>query len=338
MAHTKQTARKTQKGKTMATFPSQPRKVIFEFSSDEEGDQRVPGVELGKPKRVKLRITLTLPTKPTNVTLTASFHQFFIRHGMNRALRKVLEPRQWTVDQMQQFQANYTTKHGTKIPPPRRYMDEGDSEEEGLELNDGTVYGGKAPMGSRQKPPGNPGGASQGAGRGKGGKKSTGAGGTGPGGTRAGGAGQPGGAGGGGGGGAGGGGNGGGGGGDPPEDPPEDPNKGKKCKRDDDDDDDDPEDDPNKKQKSDPPVRKGPRQKRGKSCGGKTGGGGKQPRARNWQYTGPCLAYQETYPPVDYMKPVLYINRTKQPTALGFVVLEWTEAQKRKCHEARLEG
>ena len=56
------------------------------------------------------------------------------------------------------------------------------------------------------------------------------------------------------------------------------------------------------------------------------------------QYTGPCLAYQEMYPPVDDTKPVYYINRMKQPTALGFVPLEWTEAQKRKCHEARLEG
>ena len=41
---------------------------------------------------------------------------------------------------------------------------------------------------------------------------------------------------------------------------------------------------------------------------------------------------------MDNTKPVFYINRTKQPTALGFVVLDWTEAQKRKCHEARLEG
>ena len=85
-------------------------------------------------------------------------------------------------------------------------------------------------------------------------------------------------------------------------------------------------------------MRKGPRQKKGKPRGGKTGGGGKQPRARNLQYTGPCLAYQETYPPVDDTKPVFYINSTKQPTTLGYVVLEWTEAQKRKCHEARLEG
>ena len=331
MARTKQTARKTQGGKKVATFPQQTRKVILEFSSDEDGDQRVPGVELGKPKRVKKRITLTLPTKPTNVTLTASFHQFFIRHGMNRALRKALESRQWTVDQMQQFQANYTAKHGMKIPPPKRYMDEGDSEEEGLALNDGTLYGKKAPSVTKPKPPAKTGGAGRGAGKSgqKGASRSAGPGDTG-------GAGGSGGAGA---GGSGGGGTGGGGEKDPPKDPPKDPSKGKKQKRaEDDDDDEDPEDDPNKKQKTDPPVRRGPRQKKGKSRGGKTGGGGKQPRARNLQYTGPCLAYQEVYPPVDNTKPVFYIIRTKRPTALGFVPLEWTEAQKRQCHEARLEG
>ena len=79
MARTKQTARKNTGGKSVATYPKpQSRKVILEYSSDENVDQQVPGMELGKPKRVKKRITLTLPTKPTNVTLTASFHQFFI--------------------------------------------------------------------------------------------------------------------------------------------------------------------------------------------------------------------------------------------------------------------
>ena len=351
MAHTKQTARKTTGGKPVAAFPKQPRKVILEYSSDENGDQQVPGVELGKPKRVQKRITLTLPTKPTNVTLTASFHQFFIRHGMNLALRRALESRHWTVDQMQQFQANYTARHGTKIPPSQRYMDEGDSEEEGLELNDGTAYGRKAPSDPKPKTPGAGGGASRGAGggasRGAGGGASRGAGGggkkgagrgTGPG--RSGGGGASGSGGGAGGSGGGGRGDGGGGGppGDPPKGPPEDPNKGKKRGRDDDDGDDDPEDDPSKRFKQDPPPRKGPRQKRGKPRGGKTGGGGKQPRVRNLQYTGPCLAYQETYPPVDDTKPAFYINRTKQWTALGHVILDWTEAQKRQCHKARLQG
>ena len=152
MARTKQTAHKNTGGKSIATYPKTPRKVVLQYSLDEEVDQQVPGVEWGKPKRVVKRITLTLPTKPTNVTLTASFHQFFTWHGMNRALRRALEHRHWTLDQMQEFQANYTAKHGTKIPPPKLYMDEGESDEEGLELNDGTVYGGRAPGGVNPKP------------------------------------------------------------------------------------------------------------------------------------------------------------------------------------------
>ena len=78
MARTKQTARKNTGGKSIATYPKQPRKVILKYSSDEKQDQQVPGVEMGKPQRVLKRITLTLPTKPTHVTLTDSFHQFFI--------------------------------------------------------------------------------------------------------------------------------------------------------------------------------------------------------------------------------------------------------------------
>ena len=251
MACTKQTAHQNTGGKTVATYPKPKppsRKVILEYSSDENADQQVPGVELGKPKRVKKRITLTLPTKPTNVTLTASFHQFFIRHGMNRALRRALESRKWTLEQMQQFQTNYTAKHGTKIPPPKLYMDEGDSEEEGLELNDGTVYGRKAAMGAKPKPSRGTGGAGRGTGRGGTGGAGRGAGrGSGRGGT-----GGTGGSGGGGAGGSGGGSGGGGSGGDPPGDP----NRGKK--RGHEDDDDDPEDDPNKKVKPNPPGRRGP--------------------------------------------------------------------------------
>ena len=263
MARTKQTARKNVGGKRVATYAKpkpQSRKVILEYSSDENVDQQVPGVELGKPKRVKKRITLTLPTKPTNVTLTASFHQFFIWHGMNRALRKALESKKWTLDQMQQFQTNYTAKHGTRIPPPKLYMDEGDSEEEGLELKDGTVYGRQTGTGGKPKLPGGAGrGSGRGSGRGAGRGAGRGTGGTG-------GTGEPGGSGGsgGGGGGSGGSGSGGGGGGppkDPPGDPSEDPNKGQKRSRDDDDDDDNDDDPEKKKLKPNPPQRRGPRQK-----------------------------------------------------------------------------
>ena len=76
MARTKQTARKNTGGKSLATYlkpKPQPRKVILEYSSDENVDQQVPGVELGKPKRVKKRITLTLPAKPTQCDFNSKF-------------------------------------------------------------------------------------------------------------------------------------------------------------------------------------------------------------------------------------------------------------------------
>ena len=44
------------------------------------------------------------------------------------------------------------------------------------------------------------------------------------------------------------------------------------------------------------------------------------------------------YPPIDRKLPVLYISRTKERTLLGHRVLDWTEEQKRKIHEARMQG
>ena len=87
---------------------------------------------------------------------------------------------------------------------------------------------------------------------------------------------------------------------------------GKKRGRDDDDDD----DDPNKRRK--------------------TGGGGKQPK--------PQVARKEprkkgaAYPPIDRKLPPLYISRPKERTELGHRVLDWTNEQKRKIHEARMQG
>ena len=45
-----------------------------------------------------------------------------------------------------------------------------------------------------------------------------------------------------------------------------------------------------------------------------------------------------TYPPVNRNLPVLYISRPKERTLLGYRVLDWTEEQKRKIHEARMQG
>ena len=85
---------------------------------------------------------------------------------------------------------------------------------------------------------------------------------------------------------------------------------GKKRGRDDDD------DDPNKRRK--------------------TGDGGKQPK--------PQVARKEprkkgvAYPLIDRKLPPLYISRPKERTELGHCVLDWTAEQKRKIHEARMQG
>ena len=44
------------------------------------------------------------------------------------------------------------------------------------------------------------------------------------------------------------------------------------------------------------------------------------------------------YPPIDRKLPVLYISRTKERTLLGHRMLDWTDEQKRKIHEARMQG
>ena len=44
------------------------------------------------------------------------------------------------------------------------------------------------------------------------------------------------------------------------------------------------------------------------------------------------------YPPIDRKLPVLYISRPKERTMLGHRLLDWTDEQKRKIHEARMQG
>ena len=44
------------------------------------------------------------------------------------------------------------------------------------------------------------------------------------------------------------------------------------------------------------------------------------------------------YPPVNRKLPPLYISRRKERTMLGHHVLDWTPAQKRMIHEARMQG
>ena len=309
MARTKQTARKNTGGKPAAMARGkdpapQPkpkpgrtdRKVIIEYSSDEEEPQQ--GGAASKKRKMK-QIHLTLPASPAHVTTTETFKTFFINHGLTKALRKAFEKRGWSTDQMQELMTNFRKKYGQTIPLPKIYQDEDTSEDEDLQLGDGTKFGKKAPSGGGGKSGGKGGGAkgqgpTPGTSRGTGGAGGTG--GTGG----AGGAGSAGGAGGA--GGTGGAGRTGGTGG----------RRAGKRGRDDDDED----DDPSKRRK--------------------TGEGGQPPRQQ--------VAHKEPrrqgtpYPPINPNLPILYISRNKERTELGFRILDWTDAQKLKIHQARMQG
>ena len=182
MARTKQTARKNTGGKPLAmgrgkanpkknpTPIRADRKVVLEYSSDEDKDnpQQVEGAEA--PKRAKKQIHLTLPTSPAHVTMTESFTAFFINHGLTGALQKAFAGRGWSTDQMREFVANFQKKHGQQVPMPKIYGDEDTSDSEGLELADGTTVGKKATGGASSSGGGKPhkkaaaGGRSSGAG------------------------------------------------------------------------------------------------------------------------------------------------------------------------------
>ena len=151
MARTKQTARKDTGGKPLAKMGrgkknptpgrSTDRKIVVEYSSDEDPQ---PAEGAAAPKRVKRQIHLTLPTSPAHVTTTESFTAFFINHGLTRALQKAFAKRGWSTDQMREFITNFQKKHGQQVPMPKINGDEDTSEEEGLELADGTKVGKKA--------------------------------------------------------------------------------------------------------------------------------------------------------------------------------------------------
>ena len=68
----------------------------------------------------------------------------------------------------------------------------------------------------------------------------------------------------------------------------------------------------------------------------KTGGGGEQPKQQ-----AACKEPRKkgiVYPPIDRKLPTLYISCPKERTELGHRVLDWTEEQKRKIHEAWMQG
>ena len=168
MALTKQTARKNNGGKPLAMGRGKnpapkpkpkpkpgwvDRKVIIEYSSDEEfdDDNSQPVVGTRALKRITKQMHLTLPTSPAHVTTTESFKTFFINHGLTKALQKAFQKRGWSTDQMQELMVNFKNKYGQTIPLPKIYEDEDSPESEGLELQDGKRYGRKTPGGQGGK-------------------------------------------------------------------------------------------------------------------------------------------------------------------------------------------
>ena len=162
------------------------RKVIIEYSSDEEFDDDNPQPVVGTRvlKRVTRQIHLTLPTSPADVTTTESFKTFFINHGLTRALQKAFQKRGWSTDQMQELMTNFKNKYRQTSPLPKIYEDKDSSDSEGLELQYGTRYRRKTPGGQGGKGSGGsmdpkPGTSHEGGGRGGAGGSVGGGGGTG---------------------------------------------------------------------------------------------------------------------------------------------------------------
>ena len=204
------------------------------------------------------------------------------------------------------------------------YLDEAESENEGLELNNGSKVGKQTGRGSGSNPKPKSTGATPGT---SGSKGSIGGGHKGSGGSKPGGSGAAGGA---------GRGSGGGGGGDPP-------GRGSKRSHDDDDDDDDDDgsssssedESKRKKQKTDPkPPRKDPAPQKKIHINLAR----KEPRPRGLQYKGPCMRHGETYPKVNTNLAPLRISKTRVRTPLGYKYENYSDQIKERAHLARLEG
>ena len=115
------------------------RKVAVEYSTDETDEEKIPDMEegMGFPRQKKT-VKLTLPATPSQVHLARSFVEWFAYHGMRPGIRAALVSRKWTDTMIDEFIDNFRQKHGfnrqTAMLP---YNDEGDSDEEPIELEGG---------------------------------------------------------------------------------------------------------------------------------------------------------------------------------------------------------
>ena len=115
------------------------RKVAVEYSRDETDEEKIPDMEEGMafPWQMKT-VKLTLPATPSQVHLARSFVEWFAYHGMRPGIRAALVSRKWTDTMIDEFIDNFRHKHGfnrhTAMLP---YNDEGDSDNEPIELEGG---------------------------------------------------------------------------------------------------------------------------------------------------------------------------------------------------------
>ena len=140
------TARKRKRGDRTASsslssadHTRKSRKVAVEYSTDETDEEKIPNMEEGMafPRQMKT-VKLTLPATPSQVHLARSFVEWFAYHGMRPGIRAALVSRKWTDAMIDEFIDNFRQKHGfnrqTAMLP---YDDEGDSDEEPIELEGG---------------------------------------------------------------------------------------------------------------------------------------------------------------------------------------------------------
>ena len=108
------------------------RKVAIVYSTNETDEEKIPemtGEGYDFPRKTK-EIKLTLPSTPSQVTLSRTFVQWFSYYGLRPGMREALESRHWTEEMIDTFVQNFREKHGfnrhTAMLP---YNDENDSEE-----------------------------------------------------------------------------------------------------------------------------------------------------------------------------------------------------------------
>ena len=116
------------------------RKVAIVYSTDETDEEKIPemvGEGYAFPRKMK-EVKLTLPSTPSQVTLSRTFVEWFSYYGLRQGLREALESRQWDDEMINTLISNFRAKHGfNKHTAMMPYNDEDDSDGEPIHLEGG---------------------------------------------------------------------------------------------------------------------------------------------------------------------------------------------------------